>query len=237
MIRTKPLKSGTKRMRQGRSTGKPTKAEEARIVASKEGPCMACEVWHEKGNAPHGWSPIYGCDYNHCTSEKIRDYIKAHQPISPRDVASALGLKYRYVCDSCRPMVRREILSCDDMGRYMWLRDAKPKSAKRAHPTDRTAAERERLKRRTDKMREERAARGLIGSKAKEARANETRRSIRVEAAQAIHLRENGLHAFVSPPAKVESVADFLARGGKVQMLAQGVVSESSRFQRIEVLV
>lgn len=59
-------------MKRGLSTGKPTKAEEARIIAAKEGPCMACEIWHEKGNAPHGWSPIYGCDYNHCKSGNIR---------------------------------------------------------------------------------------------------------------------------------------------------------------------
>lgn len=59
-------------MKRGRSTGKPTKAESARIMAAKEGPCIACEVWFRLGNAPHGWSPIFGCDYHHMKSGNIR---------------------------------------------------------------------------------------------------------------------------------------------------------------------
>jgi hypothetical protein len=51
------------------STGKPTKEEAARIVAAKEGPCMACEVWF----GLHGARCDYeGCDYNHCKSGNIR---------------------------------------------------------------------------------------------------------------------------------------------------------------------
>lgn len=56
-------------MKRGKSTGKPTKEEAARIVAAKEGPCMACEIWffqHAKRCDGEG------CDYNHAKSGNIR---------------------------------------------------------------------------------------------------------------------------------------------------------------------
>lgn len=59
-------------MKKGRSTGKPTKEEAEWIVACKEGPCLACMVWHEKGHAPNGWSPLYGCDFHHMKSGNMR---------------------------------------------------------------------------------------------------------------------------------------------------------------------
>lgn len=59
-------------MKRGRSTGTPTKAEAERIVKVKEGPCLACLIWHRHGNAPNGWSPLYGCDYHHLKSGNLR---------------------------------------------------------------------------------------------------------------------------------------------------------------------
>ena len=56
-------------MKSGRSTGSPTKAEAARIVASKEGPCMACEVRRESGLTG---CDEEGCDYQHMKSGNIR---------------------------------------------------------------------------------------------------------------------------------------------------------------------
>ena len=56
-------------MRKGRSTGKPTKAEDARIVACKEGRCIACIIQQEKtGN----YCDNDGCDYHHLKSGNIR---------------------------------------------------------------------------------------------------------------------------------------------------------------------
>ncbi len=56
-------------MKRGTSTGKPTKAEEARIVACKEGVCIACHVWAKT----HPWiRAIHGCDYHHLKSGNIR---------------------------------------------------------------------------------------------------------------------------------------------------------------------
>jgi hypothetical protein len=55
-------------VRRGPSTGKPTKAEEARIVACKEGPCVACLVWSESDEAPIGFAVVHGCDYHHTLS-------------------------------------------------------------------------------------------------------------------------------------------------------------------------
>lgn len=58
-------------MRLGRSTGKPTQAEAVRIVAAKEGPCMACLARALRGDMD--WSFIvHGCDYNHTKSGNIR---------------------------------------------------------------------------------------------------------------------------------------------------------------------
>lgn len=50
------------------STGKPTKEEGARIVACKEGPCVACLVWAAGDEAPLGFAPVCGCDFHHCLS-------------------------------------------------------------------------------------------------------------------------------------------------------------------------
>lgn len=58
-------------MRRGRSTGNPTKEEAARIVAAKEGPCMACLVRATRGLLD--WDRIvHGCDYHHTKSGNIR---------------------------------------------------------------------------------------------------------------------------------------------------------------------
>lgn len=51
------------------STGKPTKEEAARIVACKEGPCMACEVLRATGLSG---CDMEGCDYHHIKSGNIR---------------------------------------------------------------------------------------------------------------------------------------------------------------------
>lgn len=58
-------------MRRGRSTGKPTTAEAARIVAAKEGPCMACLVRASNGEMDFDLI-VFGCDYNHAKSGNIR---------------------------------------------------------------------------------------------------------------------------------------------------------------------
>lgn len=52
-------------MKRGHSTGKPTKAEAARIVAAKEGPCMACETLALQ-SLPR--CDGEGCDYHHMLS-------------------------------------------------------------------------------------------------------------------------------------------------------------------------
>lgn len=56
-------------MKRGRSTSTPNKLEAERIVASKEGPCMACEVRRESGLAG---CDEEGCDYQHMKSGNIR---------------------------------------------------------------------------------------------------------------------------------------------------------------------
>lgn len=58
-------------MKRGRSTGKPTKREEARIVACKEGPCVACIVQSRTHGMPH-WRVHFGGDYHHTKSGNIR---------------------------------------------------------------------------------------------------------------------------------------------------------------------
>lgn len=58
-------------MKRGRSTGKPTKAEAARIVASKEGRCVACYIRASQGLMNHDYV-VVGCDYNHTKSGNIR---------------------------------------------------------------------------------------------------------------------------------------------------------------------
>lgn len=59
-------------VKRGRSTGKPTAEESARIVACKEGECVACLIWMESGQAPVGFIPARGCDYHHLKSGNIR---------------------------------------------------------------------------------------------------------------------------------------------------------------------
>ena len=55
-------------MKRGLSTGRPTKEEEARIIACKEGSCVACLAWAESDQAPLGFAPVHGCDYHHILS-------------------------------------------------------------------------------------------------------------------------------------------------------------------------
>ncbi|MFL9582385.1 Ref family recombination enhancement nuclease [Stenotrophomonas sp. AB1(2024)] len=55
-------------MKRGLSTGRPTNAEAARIMACKEGPCVACLAWAEGDQAPLGFTPVCGCDYHHLLS-------------------------------------------------------------------------------------------------------------------------------------------------------------------------
>lgn len=64
MVRKTPLRPGTKRMRQGRSTGKPTQAQQARHDAIKEIGCIVavirglkrvdCELHHLTVGGKHG---------------------------------------------------------------------------------------------------------------------------------------------------------------------------------------
>jgi hypothetical protein len=49
----------------------PTKREAARIVAAKEGPCMACLVLQEAGDISEEMV-VVGCDYQHMTRGGIR---------------------------------------------------------------------------------------------------------------------------------------------------------------------
>ncbi len=49
----------------------PTKAEDARIVAAKEGPCMACLSLVVQQLLEPGLV-VYGCDYNHTKSGNLR---------------------------------------------------------------------------------------------------------------------------------------------------------------------
>jgi hypothetical protein len=52
-------------VKRGHSTSKPTQAEAARIVACKEGPCVACVIWSETVSR----FPVYsGGDYHHLLS-------------------------------------------------------------------------------------------------------------------------------------------------------------------------
>ncbi|MDQ3287658.1 MAG: Ref family protein [Pseudomonadota bacterium] len=58
-------------MRRGRSTGAPSREEAARIVAAKEGPCIACLILHERGDLPFS-CVVVGCDYHHMKSGNVR---------------------------------------------------------------------------------------------------------------------------------------------------------------------
>ncbi len=53
------------------STGKPTKEEEARIIAAKEGPCVCCFIQLHRGLIDDE-DVSYQNDYNHCKSGNKR---------------------------------------------------------------------------------------------------------------------------------------------------------------------
>lgn len=57
-------------MKRGRSTGKPTKREAERIVACKEGYCVACYIVAERNDYMVSWAG--GCDYHHLKSGNVR---------------------------------------------------------------------------------------------------------------------------------------------------------------------
>lgn len=59
-------------MKRGRSTGAPTKAEAARIVACKSGTCVACEIRKTQPGVPLGFFVHAGGDYHHLLSGGIR---------------------------------------------------------------------------------------------------------------------------------------------------------------------
>lgn len=69
LTRTKPLRQYRKKRRPGNRA--PTKAEAARIVESKFGPCIPCLVWALAGCMPIEHVQIGG-DYNHAKSGNIR---------------------------------------------------------------------------------------------------------------------------------------------------------------------
>jgi len=50
------------------STGTPTAAEAARIVACKEGLCVACVIRSEHDDSPQFFMVHPGCDYHHLLS-------------------------------------------------------------------------------------------------------------------------------------------------------------------------
>lgn len=55
-------------MKRGLSTTTPTAAEAARIVACKEGLCVACVIWSEMPESPWNLMVYPGCDYHHLLS-------------------------------------------------------------------------------------------------------------------------------------------------------------------------
>lgn len=61
------------RLRKRRRPGNraPTKSEAARIVAAKEGPCVACVVWARLGHMPLA-DVMVGGEYDHKKSGNIR---------------------------------------------------------------------------------------------------------------------------------------------------------------------
>lgn len=46
-----------------------------------------------------------------------------------------------------------------------------------------------------------------------------SKQAVIVEAAKAIHLRNLGIHAVIETPQRAESVAEFVARGGRIEVL------------------
>lgn len=59
-------------MKRGHSTGKPTLAEQARIIACKSGPCVACELRRDHADCPGAYYVTPGGDYHHLLSGGIR---------------------------------------------------------------------------------------------------------------------------------------------------------------------
>lgn len=59
-------------MKRGHSTGTPTKAEAARIVACKSGPCVACSIRRDQADCPSWFCVTPGGDYHHLLSGGIR---------------------------------------------------------------------------------------------------------------------------------------------------------------------
>ncbi|WP_313217518.1 Ref family recombination enhancement nuclease [Stenotrophomonas sp.] len=55
-------------MKRGRRTSTPTASEAARIVACKEGLCVACVIRSEQPSAPWHFTVFPGCDYHHLLS-------------------------------------------------------------------------------------------------------------------------------------------------------------------------
>lgn len=161
-------------------------------------------------------------------SDRIRAHIKAHGPIAPRELAAKLGLRYAIVWGLCRPMVRRGILLADEQGRYSHGRDANPRTAKRADPAQRAAAERERLRNRDQKA--ERARRAGV----QRTRDFDQRRSEIAALARHAQTKQMG---FRDAP-KVERLMtsdEWAANGGVIERLGNGVVSQASAFQRLQV--
>lgn len=71
LTRKAPLKRSSKRMRQGRSTGTPTKAEAHRMVEAKFGRCIPCLAWALAGHMPID-DVMQGGDYDHKKSGNVR---------------------------------------------------------------------------------------------------------------------------------------------------------------------
>lgn len=170
-------------------------------------------------------------------SAQIREFVANCGPVTPRQ----LGAVFPKYWNLCSTMLRRKILRRDDLGRYVIGRPPLPTHGQRVDPGPRLARERERLRRKTAEKTAQRQAQrlalGLVGPVVRARRAAEcgTRKAERAQAAQAVRNREVGIRAFVPASPKVETVADFLARGGQVQRLGNGDVSPASRFERLQV--
>lgn len=178
------------------------------------------------------------------TAEKIRAYIQEHGPISASDLARAQGLKFAVAWGYCRPMVQRGMLACDEQGRYTFVRHARTPLTPAEVLAKRQANWRVQGRRRLEKRQAARLASPppppkpkLAPRLAKAIRAVDvSTRAERAGCARDMRNKEIGIPAGIVPAApKVESVADFLARGGSIKRLGNGEVSQASRFLRLEV--
>lgn len=150
-------------------------------------------------------------------SDRIRAHIKAHGPIGPRELAATLGLRYAIVWGLARPMVKRGILLADEQGRYTHGRDANPRTAKRADPAQRAAAERERLRNRDQKA--ERARRKgvtLIANKAQRTRDFDQRRAEIASLAQFAQTKQMGFRE-TTAPVRLMTSDEWAANGGVIE--------------------